>query len=47
MEPTQSSETPGKYPEDYFSLLQHGESLKTRIISLLLVALLTLFILDD
>jgi hypothetical protein len=37
MEPTQSSETsafniqtPGKYPEDYFSLLQHGESLKTR-----------------
>jgi hypothetical protein len=34
---TQSSETsafnaqtPGKYPEDYFSLLQHGESLKTR-----------------
>jgi hypothetical protein len=38
MEPTQSSETsafniqtPGKYPEDYFSLLQHGESLKTRI----------------
>jgi hypothetical protein len=38
MEPTQCSETsafntqtPGKYPEDYFSLLQHGESLKTRI----------------
>jgi hypothetical protein len=37
MEPTQCSETsafniqtPGKYPEDYFSLLQHGESLKTR-----------------
>jgi hypothetical protein len=37
MEPTQSSEmsaynvrTPGKYPEDNFSLLQHGESLKTR-----------------
>ena len=23
--------TPGKYPEDNFSLLQHGESLKTRI----------------
>ena len=38
MEPTQSSETsaynvrtPGKYPEDNFSLLQHGESLKTRV----------------
>jgi hypothetical protein len=37
MEPTQSSETsafntqtPGKYPEDNLSLLQHGESLKTR-----------------
>ena len=37
MEPTQSSETsaynvrtPGKHPEDNFSLLQHGESLKTR-----------------
>jgi hypothetical protein len=36
MEPTQSSETsafntqtPGKYPEDNLSLLQHGESLKT------------------
>jgi hypothetical protein len=36
MEPTQSSETsafntqtPRKYPEGYFSLLQHGESLKT------------------
>jgi hypothetical protein len=35
MEPTQSSEmsafntkTPGKYPEDNLSLLQHGESLK-------------------
>jgi len=41
MEPTQSSETsaynvrtPGKYPEDNFSLLQHGESLKTRNIQL-------------
>ena len=38
VEPTQCSETsafntqtPGKYPEDNFSLLQHGESLKTRI----------------
>jgi hypothetical protein len=38
MERTQSSETsafntqtPGKYPEDNLSLLQHGESLKTRI----------------
>jgi hypothetical protein len=38
MELTQSSETsafntqtPGKYPEDNLSLLQHGESLKTRI----------------
>jgi hypothetical protein len=37
MEPIQSSETsafntqtPGKYPEDNLSLLQHGESLKTR-----------------
>jgi len=37
MEPTQCSETsafntqtPGKYPEDNLSLLQHGESLKTR-----------------
>jgi hypothetical protein len=37
MEPTQSSETsafntqtPGKYPEDNPSLLQHGESLKSR-----------------
>jgi len=37
MEPTQCSETspfntqtPGKYPEDSLSLLQHGESLKTR-----------------
>jgi hypothetical protein len=37
MEPTQNSETsafntqtPGKYPEDNLSLLQHGESLKTR-----------------
>jgi hypothetical protein len=35
MEPAQSSETsafntqtPGKYPEDNLSLLQHGESLK-------------------
>jgi hypothetical protein len=35
MEPTQSSatsdfntQTPGKYPEDNLSLLQHGESLK-------------------
>jgi hypothetical protein len=43
MEPTQSSETsafntqkPGKYPEDNLSLLQHGESLKTRTISLFL-----------
>src|SRR5215475_12284162 len=41
MEPTQSSETsafntqtPGKYPKDNLSLLQHGESLKTRIIHL-------------
>jgi hypothetical protein len=40
MEPTQSSETsafntqtPGKYPEDNLSLLQHGESLKTRSIN--------------
>jgi hypothetical protein len=38
-EPTQSFETsafntqpPGKYPEDNLSLLQHGESLKTRTI---------------
>jgi hypothetical protein len=38
MEPIQSSETsafntqtPGKYPEDNLSLLQHGESLKTRV----------------
>jgi hypothetical protein len=37
MEPTQISETsafntqtPGKYPEYNLSLLQHGESLKTR-----------------
>jgi hypothetical protein len=37
MEPTQSSETsafniqtPGKYPEDNSSLLQHGESLKSK-----------------
>jgi hypothetical protein len=37
MEPTQCSETsafntqtPGKYPEDNSSLLQHGESLKSR-----------------
>ena len=37
MEPTQCSETSafntqtrGKYPEDILSLLQHGESLKTR-----------------
>jgi hypothetical protein len=37
MEQTQSSETsafntqtPGKYPEDNISLLQHGESLKTK-----------------
>jgi hypothetical protein len=41
MEPTQSSETsafntqtPGKYPEDNLSLLQHGESLKTRTYTL-------------
>jgi hypothetical protein len=41
MEPTQCSETsafntqtPKKYPEDNLSLLQHGESLKTRIIYL-------------
>jgi hypothetical protein len=40
MEPTQCSETstfntqtPGKYPEDNSSLLQHGESLKSRNIS--------------
>jgi hypothetical protein len=39
MKPTQSSETsafntqtPGKYPEDNLSLLQHGESLKIRIL---------------
>jgi hypothetical protein len=39
MEPTQYSETsasntqtPGKYPEGNSSLLQHGESLKSRII---------------
>jgi hypothetical protein len=39
MEPTQSSETSafntqmsGKHPEDNLSLLQHGESLKTRMI---------------
>jgi len=38
MEPTQCSETsvfntqtPGKYPEDNLSLLQHGERLKSRI----------------
>jgi hypothetical protein len=38
MEPAQSSETsafnthtPGKYPEDNLSLIQHGESLKIRI----------------
>jgi hypothetical protein len=37
MDPIQSSETlafntqtPGKYPEDNLSLLQHGESLKTK-----------------
>jgi hypothetical protein len=43
MEPTQSSETlafntqtPGKYPEDNLSLLQHGENLKTRNISILI-----------
>jgi hypothetical protein len=41
MELTQSSETsvfntqtPGKYPEDNLSLLQHGKSLKTRNIIL-------------
>ena len=40
MELTQCSETlafntqrPGKYPEDNLSLLQHGESLKTRTVS--------------
>ena len=27
-----STQTPGKYPEDNLSLLQHGESFKTRII---------------
>jgi hypothetical protein len=38
MEPTEGSEmsafniqTPGKYPEEYLSHLQHGESLKTMI----------------
>jgi hypothetical protein len=42
MEPTQSSETsafntqtPGKYPEGNLSLLEHGESLKTRILQIL------------
>jgi len=25
-----NTQTPGKYPEDNLSLLQHGESLKTR-----------------
>jgi hypothetical protein len=46
MEPTQISETsvfntqtPGKYPEDNLSLLQHSESLKTRIILNMLHAL--------
>jgi hypothetical protein len=40
MELTQCSETsafntqtPGKYPEDNLSLQQHGESLKTRILT--------------
>jgi hypothetical protein len=43
MEPTQSSETsafntrtPGKYPEDNLSLLQHGESLKSRMLYMFL-----------
>jgi len=26
-----NTQTPGKYPEDNLSLLQHGESLKTRM----------------
>jgi len=44
MELTQHSETsvfntqmPGKYPEDNLSLLQHGESLKSRIIVIISV----------
>jgi hypothetical protein len=27
-----NTQTPGKYPEDHISLLQHGESLKTRML---------------
>jgi hypothetical protein len=44
MEPTQSSEMsafntqmPGKYPEDNSSLLQHGESLKSRTYCLIII----------
>jgi hypothetical protein len=29
-----NTQTPGKYPEDNLSLLQHEESLKTRIVNL-------------
>jgi hypothetical protein len=50
MEPTQSSETsafntqtPGKYPEDNLSLLQHGESLKTRNVRRLLYDCILLY----
>jgi len=31
-----NTQTPGKYPEDNLSLLQHGESLKTRILNILI-----------
>jgi hypothetical protein len=35
---------PGKYPEDNLSLQQHGESLKTRTQSLLVVEIMHQFL---
>jgi hypothetical protein len=51
MELTQCSETsnfntqtPGKYPEDNLSLQQHGESLKTR--TLIIIIIIIMFMKD-